>query len=242
MRDVEKRLLAHPSHQRQAGEREQPGNGGVGAHGAQRGPGKPARDRAEHVGEPARRGEQRHAAHHLRERHHLRLQPRRCRTLEGADGAGQERHQEKEIEQPLAGRARQHGDATREDGEQRRGGQHDPPPAVPIRDVAAVEHQRDARDRLGQAEPAEVERVVGQLIDLEAEQHRHRRRREPLQGIRGEKGAELLVAQQVEHHGDGQGRKLTLGVASGPYHVWRRGCLSNPACTSVVEGGATGGV
>jgi len=151
---------------------------------------------------------------------HLGLQPRGRRVLEGAHHAGQEREQKQEKEGVVA-LARDQGHPGCERRQQDGGGQHDPPPAVAVGDMAAVQDQADARNCLDQTEPSEVERIMRQPIDLEAQQHRHGGGGEALRHVGGEEGAEHRVAQEEERHGASSLSDLSKNRDSLEYYVSR---------------------
>jgi len=63
-------------------------------------------------------------------------------------------------------------EATRHEREQRLGQQKQPAPVDGVRDRAADDRQRQEREQLAEGEQADLERRVGQLVELEGRRDR----------------------------------------------------------------------
>ena len=79
-------------------------------------------------------------------------------------------------------RAERHADA---------GHDHDRAPVASIGEVTAEQHERQRRDRLDQPEPAEGQRIAGDVVGLERDDGRERAHRQRVRQPGTEQGAEL---------------------------------------------------
>ena len=133
----------------------------------------PADHRAEDRSGQAEAAAQRDPAGRLVARDDLGLEGDERRALEAARHAGQEDQDEDEPEPQEVGRGegRQGRCAQRQSGARE---QDDRPTVPPVRHVPAEQHECEGRDGLDEAEPAERQGVMGDLIRLERDDGRER--------------------------------------------------------------------
>ena len=101
--------------------------------------------------------------------HDLGLQPRSGWVFECAHHGGQKSQKQQRTVGVLLHLARHYRDPACKPRQQGSGDQDDPPAAVMVGDVAAIEDEADTRDRLHKPKPCQIKRIMRQLIDLETQ-------------------------------------------------------------------------
>ena len=145
---------------------------------------------------------ERHAAERLFARDDLRLERGECRSLEPARDAGDEDHGQDQLEAEDAG-GFQTGQRQGAQRDERARHEDDRAPVAPVGDMATEQHERERRDRLDQAEPAQRQRIVGDLVGLERDDRRERADRERVRQARADERPELALLEQWSLDGHG---------------------------------------